>query len=493
MAETITTVITKIDNLGTSIIEPFKIKQYDTGSRFIAFEFQNEDGQVHDLTNHNVILSALKPDKKSIYNVVPIIDARNGIVKVELTTQFSAAVGIVECEINIYGWNETQRLSTLTFFVEVEKSLQNSDAVISMNEFNILERLMNQMWELWSFWYSIDDKIGFHINTDGDKTTLFKYLRGIYDFLVSFKANLDGWLLDFKTNLFNKIDTNQTILTNLLNYGHSLIGTSNDAANSGGGTLFSLLKFITYMFTSVWTPTRAAALDTIARISEQLEDAIGRGTSYTTPGTYTWIKPIGVNVVRAILIGGGGSGGNAPYAGAGGTGAAGGGSGVLQEVYVDVSNVSSVSVTVGSGGYNSAGGISSFGSYISSTGGGRGGDGFYQVSTEQLSSGGGSGGSGGGGVYSALNSTYVTYGAGGSGTSGTGEAGGRAYRENDFRYAPGSSISGGGGGGGGYFGLSSNGRSGTGYGAGGNGGSYSGIATTLTGGAGNPGFVFITW
>mgnify|MGYP003306674608 CR=1 FL=1 len=104
---------------------------------------------------------------------------------------------------------------------------------------------------------------------------------------------------------------------------------------------------------------------------------------YTTPGTATWTKPSGITKVKVIVTGGGGGcsavGGNrADDIGAGG---AAGGTAIK---IIDVSSISSVTVTVGMGGtatpanYNNDvssstspndGAPSSFGSHCSATGG----------------------------------------------------------------------------------------------------------------------------
>lgn len=93
---------------------------------------------------------------------------------------------------------------------------------------------------------------------------------------------------------------------------------------------------------------------------------------FTSSGT--WAKPAGISRVKVTVVGGGGSGGNSDqgdYSTSGG--AAGGGS----QMFIDVSGVASVSVTIGAGGagvgpsaaIGNAGGTSSFGAYCSATGG----------------------------------------------------------------------------------------------------------------------------
>jgi len=99
--------------------------------------------------------------------------------------------------------------------------------------------------------------------------------------------------------------------------------------------------------------------------------------TFTSSGTYT--KPSGITKVKVIVTAGGGSGGANNTAD---DVASGGGAGGTAIEVIDVSSVSTVTVTVGSGGaqvsgasHGNAGGSSSFGSYCSATGGGGGREG----------------------------------------------------------------------------------------------------------------------
>jgi hypothetical protein len=88
-------------------------------------------------------------------------------------------------------------------------------------------------------------------------------------------------------------------------------------------------------------------------------------TNFTSNGT--WTKPVGCTKVHVIIVGGGGGG-----CGYGESGGAGG----YAEKLIDVTSVSTVAVIIGGAGggsgYHSGagdGGTSSFGSYVSATGG----------------------------------------------------------------------------------------------------------------------------
>ena len=122
--------------------------------------------------------------------------------------------------------------------------------------------------------------------------------------------------------------------------------------------------------TGLTTLGSAGQVLTVANPGSALEfaDAGGGGgvssTQYfTSPGTYT--KPASVKTIRVTVLGGGGNGGNAVSIAPSTTGGQGGGGGFSQETIQAPSVPGPVSVTVGG-----AGGTSSFGSFLSATGGG---------------------------------------------------------------------------------------------------------------------------
>lgn len=123
-------------------------------------------------------------------------------------------------------------------------------------------------------------------------------------------------------------------------------------------------------------------------------------SSYTNGGSYTWTKP--TNCTRVLVKVTGGGGGAAGYCESGGAGG-------YAEKLINVENLNQVTVTVGGGGSNTGyyaaagdGGTSSFGSYVSASGG-------YGANRNISHTGGYAGGGSGGDIN--------LYGGGGTGHS----------------------------------------------------------------------------
>jgi hypothetical protein len=180
------------------------------------------------------------------------------------------------------------------------------------------------------------------------------------------------------------------------------------------------------------------------------EHAPFRGTQvFKNAGVFTWTVPVGVKKAWVTVIGGGGGGGRAGVSGAGSGG--GGGGGLAQEL-VDLSSVTSVTVTVGAGGAGATvdagvgetGATSSFGTYLSATGGAGG----FGNASSGYANGPGSGGVGTGGDFNtSLGVGHPSYGPyGGSG-------GGPGSRSTQGQVAGNTGVGPGGGGSGAFYGY----------------------------------------
>lgn len=267
---------------------------------------------------------------------------------------------------------------------------------------------------------------------------------------------------------------------------------------------FAIFSYITINNVSYWSTTSRTASGTTANYV---------GTTKTVTSTGNFTVPTGWRTVQAFVVGGGGGGSgttNSPYYGGGG----GGGGYTKTSSNINVTPGQVIACTIGAGGsggagnrtWGSAGGNTSFGSYVSASGGGAGN---YNSSYSGMS--GGNGGSGGGGCDggygnpgdggsdgadggSSTTTVGGVYGLGGTGqgtttkawgsSTGTlyaGGGGGGAYRT-----ASGASGGEGGGGAGGSTGNGTAGTANTGGGGGGAGGNSS-----YSGGKGGSGIILI--
>lgn len=172
---------------------------------------------------------------------------------------------------------------------------------------------------------------------------------------------------------------------------------------------------------------------------------------FATPGTFTWTKPAGITRVKVIVTGGGGGGGSTntdDMANAGGAGA-------TAIKFIDVTNVSTVSVTVGAGkagntdGQSLAvvyGNPSSFGAYCTAGGGANAGGGWAIGGYGGTASGGDINIPGGDGCGGSIDVTagYQAAGTGGASYWGSGGAG---DTRNNYLGRDGAAYGSGGGGG----------------------------------------------
>ena len=172
---------------------------------------------------------------------------------------------------------------------------------------------------------------------------------------------------------------------------------------------------------------------------------------FATPGIFTWTKPAGITRVKVIVTGGGGGGNSTNSDDLAG----GGGAGGTAIKTIDVSNVTTVQVTVGAGkagntdGQSLAvvyGNPSSFGAYCTGGGGSNAGGGWAIGGYGGNATGGDInlfGGDGHGGAIDMTNS-YLAAGSGGSSYWG---GGGTGDTKTNYNGRPGYAYGSGGGGG----------------------------------------------
>lgn len=213
------------------------------------------------------------------------------------------------------------------------------------------------------------------------------------------------------------------------------------------------------------------------------------GEIFTSSGTFT--IPTGVTKLKVTVVGGGGGGGSAQFSGGGGGG---GGGGVAVQYFSSLTPGGTLAVTIGAAGSSNGGtgGTSSIASGTQSitTLSASGGSGGASANASS-----GSGGNGGSSFANAAFSVVGGRGGDGYGDVSTGGGGGAAGGGGGVYGGGSASAVGGGGsfGSGGASGSAGNGGSvGTGYGSGGGGAGNPGTPAA-NGAAGKAGIVMVEW
>ena len=277
-------------------------------------------------------------------------------------------------------------------------------------------------------------------------------------------------------------DADGDTVTHSISAGSLPPGVSINSNGTFTGTVGAGVAGNDYTFTVSATDGNYAAV-TRQFVISGAADAVD--AEYTTPGTYTYTVPTGVNSVSVVCVGAGGGGGNQN------SGQGGGGGALAYRNSISVTPGQTATVVVGSGGgvsgtNGTAGGSSSFtyGGTATTAGGGGGGQGIVESggsggaggTRSGTSTGGGNGGAGGqdpanyggpggggAGGYSGNGGQGATFSGSGatSGNAGSGGGGGGGGKGGQ------SEIGGGGGGGVGFYGQGTNGSGGSGSGSGG--------------------------
>lgn len=112
--------------------------QGDTKSRYILVSLYN-NSIAFDLSNCSVKVFGVKSDKKIFFNYANIIDASKGQFEIELTSQALAVNGELQIQILVLGSNQ-ERLTTCTFFIDVDRTIVDDNAIQSENEFTALTK-----------------------------------------------------------------------------------------------------------------------------------------------------------------------------------------------------------------------------------------------------------------------------------------------------------------------------------------------------------------
>lgn len=114
----------------------------EVGSRFLKIKIIDNNVPV-DLNSSEVFLYALKPDNTKVFNATEIVDATQGIVLAELTSQLLNASGIVKLTLVLT--EGANKLISKEFSLKVDDSIFDDSAIESTNEFTALTTALGQV------------------------------------------------------------------------------------------------------------------------------------------------------------------------------------------------------------------------------------------------------------------------------------------------------------------------------------------------------------
>ncbi len=237
-------------------------------------------------------------------------------------------------------------------------------------------------------------------------------------------------------------------------------GTTFSVSNSGKLSVTTTITPLTSRVTVTFDLVAYWGLNSATKKYSVVIKAPTGQVAFTTPGTYQWIAPAGVNSVCVVAVGAGGRGGSSWSSGGNG----GGGLGWKNNITV----VPGQTYTVVVGDTGSSSGNSNDAATF-------GGNSYFIDLTTVAGYGGGNGGPNSQGTSNGYGGGYV-----GDGGGRGGKGGGPSWSE-------------GGGGAGGYMGAGGNGGSNTNTSGGGGNGSYNAYSSTYgTGGGGGVGILGYT-
>lgn len=125
-------------------------KQNDANSRFLNVQIQDSGKKIEIVSPAIVMLNVQRPDGSTGTFYGSVND--NGTVKVELTSWILEQAGTIPCEIAIYkgSENEQAKLTTMTFYVEVEAAVRSDEDIVDSDEYNVIVDLLNSTQEAYN-------------------------------------------------------------------------------------------------------------------------------------------------------------------------------------------------------------------------------------------------------------------------------------------------------------------------------------------------------
>lgn len=130
-------------NVWSKNSEKILVIQGEVNSRFLNIKLMDQAAPLN-LTDKTVNFLAKKPDDTVIFNSAEIVDADNGIIKVQLTSQMCTVVGtLYDCEIHIIS-NDGSTLIVKGIDIEIVYSL-GASVNESISEYTAYEELVGSI------------------------------------------------------------------------------------------------------------------------------------------------------------------------------------------------------------------------------------------------------------------------------------------------------------------------------------------------------------
>lgn len=170
-------------------------KQGDTNSRFLLFHLLDGASQFN-LTGRAVRAYAIKQDGSIVFNDLIINDATKGFCTLELTSQLLALPGIVKIEL--YITENTKKLTSIPFELEVIACINSEAAIVSTNEFTALINGLASLNEYNAYKSEIATARGTYLNLDA---RLDAYDTSLAEMMNEANKTDNGWWKDKKTGL----------------------------------------------------------------------------------------------------------------------------------------------------------------------------------------------------------------------------------------------------------------------------------------------------
>lgn len=212
------TKIVKLD-INRNLYDTLTAKQGDTQSRFLLFQLL--DGAIpFSLENRSVKVFATKPDGKEVFNDLIINDRVKGYCTLELTNQMLAVPGLLKLELMVIEGDK--KLTTNVFYMDVKKSINSENAIVSTNEFSALLNGLASLNEYDNY------KNEIAAARDGEVNLLTK-VKKIDEHLDNNTNKIDNNISSFDKNL---IEVKERLFdTNLKNRQYIFVGDSLREAN----------------------------------------------------------------------------------------------------------------------------------------------------------------------------------------------------------------------------------------------------------------------